>query len=47
LFHYCQGIIYLDAEISDCAFDLGVAKQKLDGSEISRAPVDQGSFGAS
>jgi hypothetical protein len=47
LFRYCQGIIYFDAQISDRAFDLGVAKQKLDGPEISRAPVDQGSFGAS
>jgi len=27
LFRYCQGIIYFDAEISDSAFDLGVAEQ--------------------
>ena len=47
LFRYCQGIIYFDAEISDSAFDLGVAEQKLDGPEIARASVDQGSFRAS
>jgi hypothetical protein len=47
LFRYCQGIIYFDAEISDSAFDLGVAEQKLDSPEIARAPVDQRGFRAS
>jgi hypothetical protein len=28
-------------------FDLGVPEQKLDRPEISRAPIDQGRFGAS
>ena len=42
LFCYCEGIIYLDAEISDRAFDLGVAKQKLDSPKIAGAPVNQG-----
>jgi hypothetical protein len=36
LFRYCQGIVYLNAKISDRAFDLGVPKQKLDGPEIAR-----------
>jgi hypothetical protein len=27
LFRYCQGVIDLDAEIPDCALDLGVPKQ--------------------
>jgi hypothetical protein len=40
LFCYCQSIVHFDSEISDRAFDLGVPKQKLDGSEIARAPVD-------
>jgi hypothetical protein len=31
LFRYCQGIIHLDAEISDRAFNPGVTNQKLDG----------------
>ena len=47
LFRYCQGVIYFDAKISDGAFDLCVPAQKLDSPEISRAPIDQGSFGAS
>src|SRR5712692_8165296 len=42
LFRYCQGIVHFDAQISDRAFDLSVAKQKLDGPEIASAPVDQG-----
>ena len=47
LFRYRQGVIYFDAQISDGAFDLGVAKQKLDGPEIASAPVDQGCLRAS
>ena len=31
LFGYRKGIIYLDAEVSDGAFDFGVAKQELHG----------------
>lgn len=30
MFRYCQGIIHLDAEIPDRAFDLGMAGQELD-----------------
>ena len=44
LFCYCQSIVHFDAEIPDGAFDLGVAKQKLDSPKIARAPVDQGRF---
>ena len=47
LFRYCQSIVYFDPEISDRAFDLGVAQQKLDRPEITRAPVDQGNLGSS
>jgi hypothetical protein len=47
LFRYCQGVIDFDAQISDGAFDLGVPEQKLDRSEIPRAPIDQGRLGAS
>src|SRR5258707_7851445 len=46
-FCYCQSIIHFDAEISDRAFDLGVAKQKLDSPKIARAPVNQSSLRAS
>jgi hypothetical protein len=31
LFRYRESIIYLDAEVSDGAFDLGVAEQELHG----------------
>jgi hypothetical protein len=44
LFRYCQGVIDLDAEILDRAFDLGMPKQELDSPEISRPSIDQGSF---
>src|SRR5258708_4410548 len=37
LFRYCQSIIYFDAEISGRAFDLSVAKQKLDSPRLWRA----------
>ena len=33
LFCYCQGIVYLDAEISDGAFDLG-GRAELDGPRL-------------
>jgi hypothetical protein len=32
LFRYREGIIYLDAEVSDGAFDLGMVEQELHGS---------------
>ena len=47
LFRYCQGIIDLDTEIPDRAFDLGMPEQKLDSPEVARPPVDQRSFCAS
>src|SRR6266851_4578562 len=47
LFRYCQGVIDLNAEISDRAFDLGMPEQELDGPEIACAPIDQGGFCAS
>jgi hypothetical protein len=47
LFRYRQGIVHFDAEISDRAFDLGVAKQKLNCPEIASASVDQSSLSSS
>jgi hypothetical protein len=47
LFRYGKGIIDLNAKISDGAFDFGVAEQKLDGSQVTGAPVDQGRLGPS
>jgi hypothetical protein len=40
LFRYCEGVIDLDAEITDRTLDLGMPEQKLDGPEIARPPVD-------
>ncbi len=37
-------VIDLDAEVSDCAFDLGMPKQELDSSQISHSPVDEHRF---
>ena len=37
LFGYREGIIYLDAEVSDGAFDFGVAEKRLDDSDIGAA----------
>ena len=47
LFRYCQGVIDLDAEIPDRAFDLGMPEQELDSSEIACPSIDQGRFCAS
>jgi hypothetical protein len=46
LFRYGQGIIDLDAEISDSAFYLGVAEQKLHGSQVACTSIDQGRLGS-
>ena len=44
MFRYGEGIIYLDSEVPDGAFDFGMPEQKLDSPEITRAPIDQGGF---
>ena len=44
LFRDRERVVNLDAEISDRAFDLGVAEQELDGAKISCAPVGQCRF---
>ena len=36
-----EGIVHINAEISDSALYLGVTKQKPDGAQISDAAVDQ------
>jgi hypothetical protein len=35
-------IVDLDAQVANGAFDLGVAEQQLDRSQIPGAPIDQG-----
>ena len=44
LFGYCQGIIDLNAEIPDRAFDLGMPEQELDSPQVACPPIDLGSF---
>jgi len=47
LFRYRESIIYLDAEVSDGAFDLGVPEQELHGAQITGTPVNQSRLGPS
>jgi hypothetical protein len=41
LFRYRERIVYLDPEVPDCAFDLGVAEQQLHSSQVARSPINQ------
>jgi hypothetical protein len=41
LLRYRDGIIHLDAKISDRAFDPGVTEQELDGTQVPGTSVDQ------
>jgi hypothetical protein len=45
-FSYFNRVVNLNAEIANSAFDLGVAKEQLDGAQIAGAPVDQSCFGS-
>src|SRR5207249_1086408 len=47
LFRDGKFIINLDAEVSDGTFDLGMAEQQLNRSQMPGAPVDQGGLGSS
>ena len=47
LFRNGEGIIDLDTEVPDSAFDLGVTKQELHGAQIAGTSVDQGCLGPS
>jgi hypothetical protein len=41
LLRHLKRVIYFDAKISDCAFQLGVAEKYLDCSDIFGSPLDQ------
>jgi hypothetical protein len=41
MLRYGKGVLNLDAKVSDGAFDLGVAEQKLHGTQFARSAVDQ------
>ena len=47
LFGYIQGVVYLNSEISDGAFQLGVTEEKLDGTQVAGPPVNEARFGPS
>lgn len=41
-----DGVVDFDAEVPHGALELGMSKQKLDGSEVARPPIDQHRLGA-
>jgi hypothetical protein len=41
LFSFREGVIDLNAEVSDGAFDFGVAEQELHGPQIAGSTIDQ------
>jgi len=43
---HLQGIVHLDAEIADSAFELGVPEQQLNCPQVLCLPVDQACFRA-
>ena len=46
LLSYCHSIVHFNTEIANRAFDLGMAKQQLDGPQVARSAIDQGSLGS-
>jgi hypothetical protein len=46
LFCYRQGVIHFNTEVSDGAFDLGVAEEKLHRPQISGSAIDQSRLGS-
>jgi hypothetical protein len=46
LFGYIRGVVYLNSEISDGAFQLGVTEEKLDGTQVTSLPINLGSLRA-
>jgi hypothetical protein len=45
LLGYRQSIINLDTKIANRALDLGMAKQQLDGPQITGPAIDEGGLG--
>jgi len=46
LFHNQKGVVDINPKIPNCAFNLGVTQQELDGPEITCSPVDHSGFGS-
>jgi hypothetical protein len=46
LFGDSQGVVDLNTEITDRAFDLSMAKQALNGAKIAGTPIDESGLGS-
>jgi len=46
LFSHIQGVIHLNPEISDSAFQLGMAEEKLDCTQVTGLAINLGSLRA-
>ena len=46
LFSHIQGVVHLNSEISDGAFQLGMTEEKLDCTQVTGLPVNLGSLRA-
>ena len=46
LFRNQKGVVDINPQIPNCAFNLGVTQQELDGPEITCSPVDHSGFGS-
>jgi hypothetical protein len=46
LFSHIQGVVHLNSEISDGAFQLGMTEQKLDCTQVTGLPINLGSLRA-
>lgn len=44
LFRQLQGVIDIDSQIPDGAFELGMSEKQLNSPDVLRSPVDEGSF---
>ncbi len=44
LFSHIQGVIHLNPEISDSAFQLGMAEEKLDCTQVTGLAINLGSL---
>ncbi len=42
LLGHLQGVVHLDAEVTDRAFELGMSEQQLDRAQVLGPAVDQG-----
>ncbi len=47
LLRHFERIVYFDAKVSNCTFQLGMSKQQLDGAQILCSPIDQRDLRAS